>query len=50
MDVLEKRKISYPVGFEPRRVQHLAWSLHRLYMGMLQNKSFGVLEVKTDAL
>jgi hypothetical protein len=41
--VLEKRKISYPVGFEPRRVQHVAWSL------ILQKKPFGVLKVKMDA-
>jgi hypothetical protein len=49
MDVLEKRKISC-VGFEPRRVQHVPWSLHRLYVGILQNKPSGVLKVKMDTL
>ena len=50
MDDLEKRKMSYPVGFEPRHVQHVDWSLNRQYMGILQNKPFGVLKVKMDAL
>jgi len=45
-----RREKSHLVGFEPRRVQYVAWSLNRLYMGILQNKPFGVLRVKMDAL
>jgi len=50
MGLLEKRKISYPVGFEPRPVHHVARSLKRLYVEILQNKPVDFLRVKNGCI